>query len=106
METGNARDRRPQPAVHYRDRVDRRQSDRRTISARAIYRSGDLEIFGERESETQRGVKLALSRGGCEYHACHAERWPPVDQSRILSARQLEKTSFGLIHRTKILASH
>src|SRR5947207_14531775 len=95
METGNARDRRPQPAVHYRDRVDRRQSDRRTISARAIYRSGDLEIFGERESDTQRGVKLALSRGGCEYRACHAERWPHVDQARRLSAGRSEERRVG-----------
>ena len=44
METGNARNGRPQPAIHYCDCFNRWQSDRQAISALAIYRSGDLEI--------------------------------------------------------------
>ena len=36
METGNARNGRPQPALHHRDRVDRWRGDRQTISARAF----------------------------------------------------------------------
>src|SRR6266568_413700 len=105
METGNARNGRSQPAVHYRDCVDRRPSHRQTISARAIYRSGDLGIFGERESDTQHRAKLALSRGGCEHRACHVERWPHPDQAGRLSAGQREKSGLGCRARAEIFAS-
>src|SRR5437660_5628667 len=105
METGNARDRRPQPTIHYRDRVDRRRSDRQTISALAIYRSGDLEIFGERESDAQCRVKCALSGGRGEHRACHVERWPHVEQACRLSAGQRKKSGLGRRAGAKIFAS-
>src|SRR6478609_2337917 len=105
METGNARDGRPQPAIHYRDRADRWQSDRPTISALAIYRSGDLEIFGECESDAQCRAKLALSRGDREHRPRHVERWPHVDQACRLPAGQREKPGLGCRAGAEIFAS-
>src|SRR5205085_5567377 len=105
METGNARDRRPQPAIHYRDRVDRWPSKRQTISVLAIYRSDDLEIFGKRESDAQRRAKCALSRCRSEHRACHTERWPHVDKACRLSAGQREKSGVGRRAGAKISAS-
>src|SRR5207244_8103694 len=105
METGNARNGRPQPAIHYRDRADRWQSDRPAISALAIYRSGDLEIFGERESDAQCRAKLALSRGGCEHRACDVEGWPHFDQACRLPAGQREKPGLGCRAGAEIFAS-
>src|SRR5438552_7473557 len=105
METGNARNGRPQPAIHYRDHVNRWQSDRPTISALAIYRSSDLEIFGERESDTQCRAKRALSRGGCEHRACDVERWPHFDQAGRLPAGQREKPGLGCRAGAEIFAS-
>src|SRR5439155_17087729 len=105
METGNARDRRPQFAIHYRDRVGRRRTDRQTISAPAIYRSGDLEIFGEREGDTQCRVKCALSGRDGEYRACHVERWPHFDEACLLPDGHREKSGLGRRAGAKIFAS-
>src|SRR5207302_10079769 len=105
METGNARDGRPQPAIHYRDRVDRWQGDRPTISALAIYQSGDLEIFGERESDAQCRANLALSRGGCEHRAGDVERRPHFDQACRLPAWQRETPSLRCRAGAEIFAS-
>src|SRR5947208_11355419 len=105
MATGNGRDRRPQPAIHYRDRVDRWPSKRQTISVLAIYRSGDLEIFGKRESDAQRRAKCALSGCRSEHRACHTERWPHVDEACRLSTGQREKSGLGRRAGAKISAS-
>src|SRR5438128_6032032 len=105
METGNARNGRPQPAIHYRDRADRWQSDRPTISALAIYRSGNLEIFGERESDAQYRGKLALSRGGCKHRARHVKRRPHFDQACRLPAGQREEPGLGCRAGAEIFAS-
>src|SRR5207249_3306550 len=75
--------------------IDRWPSDRPAISALALCRSGDLEIFGERDSDAQCRAKLALSGCGGEHRACHVERRPHFDQACRLSAGQREKPGLG-----------
>src|SRR5207253_2925264 len=92
METGNARNGRPQPAIHYRDRADRWQSDRPAISALAIYRSGDLEIFAERL--VARPAKWCASSDEIAENAVNEKRHP--ERSRGIPLCNLQGNVVGI----------
>src|SRR5207249_8758057 len=68
------------------------------ISTKAICRSVDLEISGERSGRTQRGADRTLSTSSGEHRACHLEKWPHPDQAGRLSTRKREEP--GLRCRT------
>src|ERR1700730_2185234 len=93
METGDARNGRPQSALHHEHRVDRWRSDRKTISTRALYRSDDLEISRERHRSTQRRTELVVREGGRKHRARDVTRWTRVDEARRLSAGQCPESS-------------
>ena len=70
METGDARDGRPQSALHHGDRVDRWRSDRQAISAASVSRIRRSGNFSENVTVQRNDELSALyAEGGREHRA-------------------------------------